>query len=187
MTTTDDRGPAPSEVEDFWLRAIAAGIAEPRTPPPVVERFGDSSTMADALLDLVAHGPKRATAGALADYQHHGDPLPVVGGHWIVADGRDRPRLVLETTDVRIGPLSSVDDAFAWDEGEGDRTRADWLRMHEGYFRRYLPTIGVPFHDDIDVVFERFALVYAEEEAGSSADSETPRPRWVGSADDGQH
>ena len=26
-------------------------------------------------------------------------------------------------TDLRLGPLASVDDAFAWDEGEGDRTR----------------------------------------------------------------
>ena len=29
--------------------------------------------------------------------------------------------------EVMIKPLSEVDEAFAWDEGEGDRTRDWWL------------------------------------------------------------
>ena len=28
---------------------------------------------------------------------------------------------------------------FAWDEGEGDRSRSMWLTDHEGFFRRYPP------------------------------------------------
>ena len=42
---------------------------------------------------------------------------------------------MIETTDVRVGPLGSVDEEFAWDEGEGDRTRDDWLRMHVALLR----------------------------------------------------
>jgi uncharacterized protein YhfF len=60
-------------------------------------------------------------------------------------------------------PLSSVDDGFAWDEGEGDRTRPDWLRGHEAYFRRVLPGLGVAFSDDLPMVFERFEVLYAQE------------------------
>ncbi len=67
---------------------------------------------------------------------------------------------MIETTEVRIGPLSSVDAAFAWDEGEGDRTRPDWLRSHSAFFRRSYDRLGLDFHDDIDVVFERFQLVF---------------------------
>jgi uncharacterized protein YhfF len=69
---------------------------------------------------------------------------------------------VLRSTDVRVGPLSSVDESFAWDEGEGDRTRDDWLRMHRDYFRRALAKLGQPFDDEIEVVFERFELDYSE-------------------------
>jgi uncharacterized protein YhfF len=40
-------------------------------------------------------------------------------------DGGGRLRFIWCTTEVIIKPLSQVDEAFAWDEGEGDRTR-DW-------------------------------------------------------------
>jgi uncharacterized protein YhfF len=56
----------------------------------------------------------------------------------------------------------SVDDSFAWDEGEGDRSRRSWLDDHEAYFRRYLPTIGLEFSWDMPTVFERFDVLYAE-------------------------
>ncbi|MFP5487890.1 MAG: ASCH domain-containing protein, partial [Acidimicrobiia bacterium] len=89
-------------------------------------------------------------------------PVPEVGTYSIALDGAGRPRAILRTTEVRIGPLSSVDDEFAWDEGEGDRTRATWLREHEAFFERYLPTIGIEFSPDLATVFERFELVASE-------------------------
>lgn len=150
-------------VAAFWRRFLATGTVDADTPlPAVVEPFGDSAELADELLDLVVDGPKRATAGAVADYEREGAPLPRPGQISIATDGAGRPRAVLRTTDVRIGPLSTVDDAFAWDEGEGDRTRASWLADHERFFRRYLPTIGVEFHPDMATVFERFEVLFSE-------------------------
>jgi uncharacterized protein YhfF len=150
-------------VRAFWARGVAAGALDAGTTlPAAVEPFGDGPAMADELAALVAAGAKRATAGALADYEHAGEPLPEPGGLWIVVDGAGRARAVVRTTEVRIGPVSSVDDAFAWDEGEGDRTRDGWLAAHERYFRRHLPTIGEAFDPDLPTVFERFEVVYAE-------------------------
>ena len=150
-------------VDAFWQRAIAADAVPGGGPvPQLVEPFGDSVELADELIDLVLHGPKRATAAALADHELSGDPVPAVGMLSIATDGSGRPRAVLRTTDVRIGPLSSVDDQFAWDEGEGDRTRSDWLDSHTGFFQRYLPTIGVQFDRDMSTVFERFEVLYTE-------------------------
>jgi uncharacterized protein YhfF len=151
------------QVEEFWQRATASGVIEPSTPlPSVAEPFGDSKELADELIALVVHGPKRATAGAVADYEHEGVTLPAPGALSIATDGRGMARAVLRTSEVRVGPLSSVDDAFAWDEGEGDRTRRSWLENHEAYFRRYLPTIGAEFDHDIPTVFERFEVLYSE-------------------------
>jgi len=150
-------------VEAFWARCAAAGAVADGTPLALeVDPFGDSVELADELIDLVVHGPKRATAGAVADYEADGLPLPQVGDLSIATDGAGRPRSVLRTTDVRVGPLSSVDDAFAWDEGEGDRSRAMWLDDHQEFFRRYLPTIGVEYHDDLPTVFQRFEVAYSE-------------------------
>ena len=148
---------------EFWARGQTAGAIRPDQPPtPIVERFGDSAALADELLDLVLHGPKRATAGSVAAFEHEGAPLPAVGDLWIAADSSGRPRALLRTKEVRVGPLSSVDDAFAWDEGEGDRTRATWLADHEAYFRRELPSLGLEFDPEMATVFERFEVVYTE-------------------------
>jgi uncharacterized protein YhfF len=38
-------------------------------------------------------------------------------------DGEGHPRFIWQTTGVTIKPPSQVDEAFPWDEGEGDRTR----------------------------------------------------------------
>lgn len=147
----------------FWQRAIAAGAVPDGTPlPAIVEPFGDSVELADELIALVVDGPKRATASSYDEHVHEGSPLPEAGMFSIATDGAGLARAVLRTTEVRIGPLSSVDDEFAWDEGEGDRSRAWWLAAHEGYFRRFLPEIGLTFTDDMPTVFERFDVLYRE-------------------------
>ena len=151
------------QVQAFWSRAIASGAVAVATPlPSVVEPFGDSQELADELVDLVIHGPKRATAAVLADLELDHSSPPEPGDLSIATDGHGNARAVLRTTDVRIGPLSSVDAAFAWDEGEGDRTRVSWLHDHEAFFRRFLPTIGLQFDPDMPTVFERFDVLYSE-------------------------
>jgi uncharacterized protein YhfF len=158
VTSTGD-----GRVVEFFERAVVAGAVAPGTRGPAsVWFFGDSAELADELLDLVLHGPKRATAAAVAEFELEGEPLPQVGDLSVVTDFHGRPRALLRTTDARVGPLSSVDAAFAWDEGEGDRTRDGWLRDHTGYFERALPALGLVFDPDMPTVFERFELAYAE-------------------------
>jgi uncharacterized protein YhfF len=139
--------------------ASRTGPVPPEEEPPV-EQFGDHAALADELLDLVLAGTKRATAGLVVDFAHEDEPLPRIGGHWIVCDGAGRPRAILRTTELRLGPLASVDDAFAWDEGEDDRTRASWLREHLAYFTRTQQARGEAWADDLEVVFERFRVVW---------------------------
>lgn len=170
--------------ERMWEEYLAASGAPVGGEPPVVERFGDSPELADELLGYVLAGTKRATAGLVAEYVAEGEPLPRVGGHWVVCDGSGAPRVVLRTTELRVGPLSSVDERFAWDEGEGDRTLGGWLDTHRRFFRRSCERIGVEFSDDLDVCFERFAVVWPAEHAdarsslpGSTAGERRARPR----------
>jgi uncharacterized protein YhfF len=56
---------------------------------------------------------------------------------------------------VTIKLLSEVDEAFAWDEGERDRTRDWWVAAHRRYFGRQASREGFDFDDDILTVFER--------------------------------
>jgi uncharacterized protein YhfF len=149
-------------VAEFWRSVTEKGLAPVGSPTPQADYFGDSVELADDLLALIIDGPKRATASSYDELVREGEPIPQVGDLWITLDGRGVPRALLRTTDVRIGPLSSVDDAFAWDEGEGDRTRDDWLAEHTRFFSRWLPQVGLEFHPDMATVFERFELVHSE-------------------------
>lgn len=169
MDRTSDHRPTPLGEADepavaaFWDRYLATeDPAEQARPRPEAWAFGDSVELADELIELVLDGTKAATAGAMADYEAANDPLPAVGDLAIVTDGSMTPRAVIRATEVRVGPLSSVDDDFAWDEGEGDRSRASWLENHTAFFGRCYQALGLEFHDDIPVVFERFEVVYRE-------------------------
>ena len=141
----------------MWASYVADGGYD--GPLVMAFGFGDSAEMADELGLLVLHGPKRATAGLVQAFVAEDEPLPRVGDRCLVLGGDGRPLAIVCTTDVRVGPLSSVDDRFAWDEGEGDRTRAWWLDAHTRFFTRQCAAMGLTFSDDTGVVFERFELV----------------------------
>jgi uncharacterized protein YhfF len=126
----------------------------------VVVAFGDSPRLATELADLAAAGTKRATASLLRDYADGPEPLPRVGDFVVVVDGADAPRFIWRTTEIEIKPLIAVDDRFAFDEGEGDRTRDCWLNAHREHFRRQAARDGFAMHDRIDTVFERFEVVW---------------------------
>ena len=105
--------------------------------------FGDSPQLADELAALVRSGRKRATATMIVEFEYEGEPLPAIGQHSVVYDGAGQPVCVIRTDHVSVGPLDEVlDPAFAWDEGEGDRTYEDWLAQHSAYWRRVLPNVG---------------------------------------------
>lgn len=150
-----ERAPA---VEAFWAAyRTAAGLGHDRYD---VVAMGDSPALADELAALIVSGPKRATASLDRDYGEGRAPRPAVGDHVLVLDGAGRPRCIWRTVEVRVGPLASVDDAFARDEGEGDRSRAFWLAAHRGYFARQAEREGFVMTDGEPVVFERFRLVW---------------------------
>jgi uncharacterized protein YhfF len=76
------------------------------------------------------------------------------------SDGEGHPRFIWRTTNVTIRPLSQVDEAFAWDEGEGDRTRDWWLDAHRHYSARQASREGFELNDEILTLFERFEVVW---------------------------
>ncbi|MEA2155763.1 MAG: hypothetical protein QOE11_1903 [Solirubrobacteraceae bacterium] len=155
----------PEAVAAFWAAYVAASSV--RGEPLEAFAFGDSAEMADELADLVLAGTKRATAAAVADYGADaptgGARQPQVGNHSVVLRGDGTPVAVIRTTDVRVGPLSSVDEQFAWDEGEGERTREWWLAAHQRYFRRTFAARGSEADEDLEIVVERFVVVWPPE------------------------
>lgn len=161
---TPDTPPAPADraaAAALWAAYAAAHpAAVAAAPEHTVESFGDSARLADELLGLVLTGRKRATAELVAEFTASGQPLPRVGGHWIACDGAGTPTVVLRSTELRLGPSTSCDAAFAADEGEDDRTLESWRREHHRYWQRTCAARGATWSEDDEVVFERFRVVW---------------------------
>ncbi|MGO2053769.1 ASCH domain-containing protein [Arthrobacter sp. MYb224] len=133
----------------------------------VVEYFGDSAELAEALLHQVTHGQKRATSSLENEYLAENEPLPRVGSHWIACDGSGTPKIILRTSEVTLKSFDQVDADFAFAEGEDDRSLASWRREHEKFWKRtqqadfakqWEPAMtGVPGER---IVCERFEVVW---------------------------
>ena len=147
---------APS-VEAFWRSFVeATGVDGPYS----AWAFGNDPAMADELGLLVRDGPKRATTSLLSWYEGEDadpdEPMPVVGGLSVVLDGRGEPICVIRTVKVVVCPFGEVDEAFAWVEGEGDRSLAYWRDAHI----RFFASEGRPADEDTLVVLETFEQLW---------------------------
>jgi uncharacterized protein YhfF len=71
-----------------------------------------------------------------------------------VLDGSGDPVAIIETVELTQRRFDEVDEAFAFDEGEGHRTLASWRTAHRNYFGRQ----GT-FAPDMPIYCERFRLI----------------------------
>ncbi len=153
---------ADNKVQRFW-RAYLETL--PEGSPAHDETyeawtFGDGPELADELGALVLNGRKTATCFALWEVEAGEETMARVGGKSVILDGRDEPICVIETTEVTVRRFDEVDDGFAREEGEGDRSLEYWRGAHRRYFERSLPEIGRSFSEDMPLVCERFRVIY---------------------------
>lgn len=169
MTDASPRPAADPDLTAATAMWAAYAAAHPEAvaaaPGHTVEGFGDSAALADELLGLVLSGRKRATAELVSEFLARGDALPAIGSHWIACDGAGVPRIVIRSTELRIGPFASADAAFAADEAEDDGSLEAWLEGHARYWRRTAAARGATWSEDDEIVFERFVVVWPPEHA----------------------
>ena len=153
-TPSTDRS---DEYRAFWTRFQDA-TGESAEAPLMIDAFGDTPEMHDELLALVLSGTKQATASLARHYAEW--ELPEPGDLTLITDGSGAPACVIRTTQVDIMPVREVDAEFAWAEGEGDRSYEYWITEHRKFWQREAEREGFDYSDDLDVVCERFELVW---------------------------
>lgn len=146
----------------FWqkFRESNPGPALNIETPYDAWSFGDSSEMADKLGKLVLAGVKTATCSLLWEYAFDREIIPVVGERSIITNGEGLPLCMIETIAVEIKPYCAVDEAFAWAEGEGDRSLRFWREAHWRFFSKVCRRIGREIDETMPLVCERFRVIY---------------------------
>ena len=156
-----DDAPEPgraAEIEPFWL-------AYQRARAVKVEGFsalalGHTRHLADTLAELVETGVKRAHATLLRDFEKELEPLPQPGEHLVVLDGAGAPRAIVRITHVEKRRFNEIDDAFAFEAGEGDLTLRWWLTAHRQDYAERAEAEGFEAHERLELVLEYFEVVW---------------------------
>jgi uncharacterized protein YhfF len=147
----------------FWHRYLATlAVTDAPLTQPKAEQFGDGVAMGNELAVLIVRGVKTATCSCLWEWQDAGETPPRVGDISILLDGNERAVAVIEVTEVVVCAYEDVDAAFAFDEGEDDRSLASWRRIHWQWFKQMLPAIGREPAMTMPLVCERFQVRYRE-------------------------
>jgi uncharacterized protein YhfF len=149
------------EAEQFWqdyLASSSAIRAHRNKNMPEAWNFGNTAEMADELGQLVLAGIKTATCALVTDFEN--GKIPQAGELSIVLDGQGNPLCLIETTEVELKPFNQVDEKFAFDEGEGDRTIEYWRKVHQDYFARQCQEKGEMWDENRMLMCERFRLLF---------------------------
>ncbi|MFD7560628.1 ASCH domain-containing protein [Streptomyces sp. NPDC059835] len=131
---------------------------------PTVE-FAFPGPLRDQLVAAILSGAKTTTSGLVLEYERENEPLPKAGRQSAVVDSDGRRIAVIELTEVRVIRLADVDLQHALDEGEGDKSVAEWRAGHERFWhsaevREELGDPDFTVNDDTQVLAQRFRLVH---------------------------
>jgi uncharacterized protein YhfF len=123
--------------------------------------FGNNRRLANELAALVKSGTKTATSTLLWEIEHDHDVISEVGDLVLVTDWDGNPMCVIEIVEVEIKGFNEVDQQFAYDYGEGERTLEWWREAMWGYYEAVCRRIGKSPVEDMLLLCERFRVLYA--------------------------
>ena len=161
--------PAPgrsADIEPFWLAYQRA--CQVKVPGFSASALGHTRALADTLAALVVAGVKRAQATPLRDFEvdapaqpdGQSAELPQPGDHLVVLDGSGVPCVIVRTTQVEKRLFNQIDDAFAFEAGEGDLTLRWWLTAHRQDFAERAEAEGFEADERMDLLLEYFEVVW---------------------------
>ncbi|TDV42622.1 uncharacterized protein YhfF [Actinophytocola oryzae] len=121
--------------------------------------FAFPGPLRDRLVAAILSGAKTTTSALLLP----DEPVPVAGQRLAVVDSNGIRVASIELTEVRLVRLADVDLRHAVDEGEGDRSVAQWRANHEEFWHgpEVRAELGEDFTvgDDTMIVAQRFRLL----------------------------
>jgi len=151
-----------TKIESFWQAYLASlpEPAKPRSQAYGVWYFGDTPEVAENCAKLVQAGIKTATSGLVWEMEADDEALPQPGDQAVVKDLHGEPYCIIELTECVVRPFSEVDERFAFDYGEGDRTLEGWRKDAWEYFAPICERLGQEPGEQMSLACQRFRLVY---------------------------
>ena len=150
------------QVNAFW-RSYVERLPESEREREYFEafQFGAGREMANQLARLVLDGIKTAASDLIWHIDANHKPRWAVGDEHVVLDGAWTPVAVIRTTELSERRFCDVDEAFAYDYGEGDRTLTWWREHVFAWYANQCRELGIEPTEEMPLLCERFEVVYA--------------------------
>jgi uncharacterized protein YhfF len=151
-----------NQTDAFWQGYLATlpEDAKPHALLYTVWDFADTPEAATKVGHLVRLGIKTTTSSLMWGLEQIGEPLPKVGEMAVVVGGEGEPLCIIEVTGVEIKPFNTVDEQFAFEYGEGERTLSDWRNDNWEYLARWCAEIGRIPSETMLLGCQHFRLLY---------------------------
>jgi uncharacterized protein YhfF len=120
--------------------------------------IGSVPETADEGAVLILNGTKTLTSSPFWDYPDGN--IPFVGALAVLLDGSQRPRGIVETTQVEIMPFRAITEEMARAYGEGERTVEWWHRVMGAFYRASAARHNAILTDDTPHIWEWFTVVH---------------------------
>ena len=111
--------------------------------------------------DLILSREKTATCSMKYWYESGLESMPIQGHLQVVTDWNGQPTSIIETVEVSECNFLDVSSEFARAEGEGDKSLEWWRKAHWVFFSRECVEQGIKPSQSMQLVLERFEMVYA--------------------------
>ena len=148
-------------VEAYWQAFVNKQPDPTATAARFYEsfHFGSNEALANELAELVSQRVKTATSALVWEVEAEGKRFVQPGDFSVVTNWAGQPVCIMETTEVRIIPFKDVDEAFAYDYGEEERTLAWWKLALWQTYSHICADLDKQPSEDMLLVCERFRVV----------------------------
>ena len=124
--------------------------------------FEDSGFTGQTQLELVLSEKKTASFTPFDSFSINMERLPVAGEVYIVEGSDEKPRCIIEVTDVKIVPFDEIPWSLAQRDGE-DESLKDWHDKQKEFFIEEADLCGFEYSEHMNVVCEIFKLIYCRQ------------------------
>lgn len=146
-------------VVEFWQGCESELTSKPVDGFYRVRSIGGSPKTTDVITKLILQGDKNGTFTSPWMFQGDRSITPEIGAYSVLTDSENRPRAVLQTTELLTLPFNRITEKETAIDGPAVRSLEIWKPIHVTFFTNELEKIGKTFVEDMPVTVEKFKVV----------------------------
>ena len=152
--------PAPKTVIDMWASFIAQNPEYKDEELGEWFHFCDNEKDAKECAQLTKDGIKQASSTSLWWFKKNNEDLPEVGNLYIVTDWYKIAKAIVKVVKIEQTPFNEITEEYAIAEGEGDKSLANWKKVHWDYYSREMEEFDEKPTEDLMIVCEHFETLF---------------------------